>query len=119
MKIKRLNLERWMKFDKEERIKINSITTFKDGWYCIGNRSFFIVDGVHYVGDVNSFKHKLKLLNHNPLRQHEVVAIDTLHAANLLNSEMKSLLYLDKHWNELRNIYRSSRLFMLKNMRFD
>lgn len=137
MKLKRLNLDNWMKFFSHERILEEGYIELKgalilnrDGRYYnrLGKIEWFEKSGKVYIKSCemhcqSSFEYELSLLNHSFLSAQQVKElkhiVTTLPKANKkIKQELSNLLYIDYNAKNIRNLYRSNRKhFMATRMK--
>jgi hypothetical protein len=125
-RLKVLPLEWWMKRTDHKHFHRTATESFvkvgRDGWYLQDGDSWFEYKGKAYIGLrgifeeptykalVPAFLHRLRMLEHRPLRDREREALSLLLKEKTLDRRMRDLLYTDNTWRELRWAHRRARM---------
>ena len=112
--IKVLPLERWMLGELDEKFTSIDPVFNRNGYYCLGRKCWFEVNGNAYQYEKKYFDYALRLYNHSPLRDKEMKALEILLKEKILDKKMKELLTTEKYWRSQRSTKRNIKLFMIK-----
>ncbi len=72
------------------------------------------VDGRAWIISSTHFLYELRLFDHRPLTDTVTNSIKTIFKAGLNNKQLRSLLYMDNDWKDIRASGRSARLHLLR-----
>ena len=114
MNLKVLQLENWMKYFRDEDLQEIPALLDREGYYKLGDLCWFEVEGKAYLQDVADFDHDLSIFNIRLLRDCEYTAVNLLIKNKIADSALKELFYINRHYKELINIRRRSKLDRLK-----
>lgn len=116
MKVKRLQLERWMTERDDETLSMGGYKKvrplfLRPGRYKIGCAVWFeLPDGTAYLcPDSRSFDYDLQLLDGGRLSQSELAALEAVDRVGLASEEQKRLLALERNYRKLKRLRRDVR----------